>query len=403
MDRKFFLTGLRLEFRRSLKKLPLLLLMVAVLLLLSILAGSIALMLLTNQRYDKIRLAVASMDGDARLTDLVRSLNDRPEVNELLLLVEGSPPETEDWVGQERVEGALIFPSGFFKDPAHSGAPRLIVGVSEQLETVILDKMADSGIRMLATFQGGVNLLESAVNETTGDELRIRSLTEKGTDHFIRWLMGYRQLFSRMMVNSTGYLTISQHYMLSALIFFFFLAMPLFYRDLSFIHEQGWLARLRSAGIRLRHYSMMKILGLAAAMAVPLSLSLTGLRLVDSSRAPFLFLPFAAGLVLTLLTIVLMAFLCCNAGGVVAATTISSVVASSFLVFSGGLVPSVLLPASIRALIPYSPFTWIRECLGAVYGIGGNPRSLQALSASVVILAVLSARRSSRIERTLSP
>ena len=357
MDRNLFVSGLRFQIRQSLKKLPFLLGMTAVLLTLSLIAGSVAVMLLSNRRYSKVTLAVASEDADPRLTDLVRSLNGNPEVNEFLVIHEGQPDQMEGLVESGSAEGALVLSAGFFDKPARSVPPRLIIRTSQQLETVILDKMADSSIRMFAAFRQGVGRSEDVIREKVEDPTRAKELARGITEHYVRWLMGYKQMLHRVTVNSTGFLSISQHYMLSALLFFFFLTMPLYYRDLSIRNDQGWAARLRSAGVRLLSYAAVRLLGISAVLAGPLIATLLGLRLLDGSKAPPLFFQSMAGLILSMLLTVLVAFLCCNAGGIVPAITINTAVASLFLIFSGGIVPPLLLPRSVRALLPFSPLT----------------------------------------------
>lgn len=399
MDRNFFISGLCFQIRQSLKKLPFLLGMTAVLLSLSMIAGSVAVMLLSNRRYSRVTLAVASEDADPRLADLVRSLNGNPEVNEFLVIHEGQPSQMEGLIESGSAEGALVLPAGFFDKPTQSASPRLIIRSSRQLETVILDKMADSSIRMFAAFRQGVGRSEEIIREKVEDPARAKELARGMAEHYVRWLLGYKQMLRRVTVNSTGFLSISQHYMLSALLFFFFLTMPLYYRDLSIRNEQGWAARLRSAGVRLPSYAAVRVLGISAVLTGPLIASLLGLRLLDGTKAAPLFFQSMAGLILSMLLTVLISFLCSNAGGIVHAITLNTAVASVFLIFSGGIVPPLLLSPSVRTLLPFSPFTWMRDCLSGLYGVSANTQSLLRLTISVVMLAVWSAFRADRMEK----
>ncbi|NLA96441.1 MAG: hypothetical protein GX838_06335, partial [Clostridiaceae bacterium] len=212
MDRNFFISGLCFQIRQSLKKLPFLLGMTAVLLSLSMIAGSVAVMLLSNRRYSRVTLAVASEDADPRLADLVRSLNGNPEVNEFLVIHEGQPSQMEGLIESGSAEGALVLPAGFFDKPTQSASPRLIIRSSRQLETVILDKMADSSIRMFAAFRQGVGRSEEIIREKVEDPARAKELARGMAEHYVRWLLGYKQMLRRVTVNSTGFLSISQHY-----------------------------------------------------------------------------------------------------------------------------------------------------------------------------------------------
>ena len=179
-------------------------------------------------------------------------------------------------------------------------------------------------------------------------------------------------------------MTAPQHYLLSSLLFFSFLApVGILYPIYSWRRQASWLRRLRSAGKPLSVYALSQILWGAIALFLMLALVLCGLAaalllpgssLPDpavagllSSLTPHLSLSILPGLLLTALFLSAFAFLCCGAGHIFTAVSLDFVLAGAFLIISGGFIPAALLPDRINALSPFSPLTWMRDMLSPLY------------------------------------
>ena len=245
------------------------------------------------------------------------------------------------------------------------------------------------------------------------------------------WVLGRAEMYRSETASPIGgALAVPQHYLLSALLFFCFLApagvlFPVF----SWRRQAQWLRRFRGAGRPLSAYALSQMLWGALAIFLLLCLVLAGLAAAGpalsragsgvaaaggairlspatarllSGLTPHLSPALLPGLLLTALFLSAFAFLCCNSGHIFSALSLDFVLAGAFLAVSGGIAPAALLPDRINALSPYSPLTWMRELLSALYLSPGGPPPLAPglkLAASALLLVAVALLYSRRFEK----
>lgn len=385
-----FLPLLALQLRRC-RRSALGLLAMAVLALL--LAGAVGLGvggLFAGQGFDGMRLAVATEDDDPRVAaafDLLEGTDGLDALAEVLLV---TPDEAAALVRSGEISAAVVLPAGFWASvmSGENLPPTLLVDAARPVEMMLAIELAESATRVLTRAQQAVTFtLKAAEGGLLG---------EADTDKLVRdinlaygsWVLGKDSMFRPVTAGGAAGIAPGQRTLLCAALYFACLGTTVLYGFYAFGRQGGWLARYKVAGSRLWRYVASQLLGGALALLPFLALLLIGIRLAGGADAGFsaAFLP---GLVLVCLGLSCFAFLLCNTGGLASAVTLMFMLASLGLVTSGGLIPRVLLPGPLAALVPFSPIGWAGQALAPLFGGPFSPGAVGLLAAACAGLAAL--------------
>lgn len=390
MKPRFFTAGLRLQLALVLRRLPALLCMVLAVLLLSALGATAAAGYLASGRFANLTLAVVVLDEDDRLDTMVQMLGNTPEIKSFATLVQAEQPQAYQMVESGEAAAALVLPEGFFHSllTGENLAPTLVVDSAKPVETALLVKLARSTVRILASVQQGIGYT-MAVYDLQQPGAPPRYEAEYGINYkYFTWVLGTGGLYRSLTVNTSGVLSVPQHYLLSALLYFVMLAIPVLYRVLSLAAQRGWVRRLRAAGCPTGPYVLGQLLLAGAVFALLLGLLALG-AVCFAGGQPIQWAGFVPGLLLCAIFMACYAWLCCNLGGVTAASVFNFLLATGFLVTSGGLIPQVLLPAPLAALVPFSPLGWMHSALSPLFGAPAGSWCLPALAVASGLLLAL--------------
>jgi len=377
-------------------------------------AGSV---LMDGRGFSPLTLAVADETGDSRLPQLMAYLGEMEDVRSYARLVMTGPAEARVMVAGGSAAAALIFPRGFL-DSVYRGenfSPLLVLDSSRPLEVFGLSLLADGAGAMLTNAQKGVYYTMAVYDMIRPDNPGYDQVLREINLNYAGWFFTRSGMYRTQTVSPTGgALTVPQHYLLSALLFFCFLApAAVLFPFYSLQRQSLWLRRLRGACKPLAAYVLAQILWGALAIFLLLGLVLAGLSAAGggldvaslsqvetdnmseavrllSGLAPRLPLSrwtdLLPGLLLTALFLSAFSCICCNTGHIFSAVGLCFIFAGLFLTMSGGLVPPVLLPKWIVALSPFCPLTWMRSVLSALYLPGADT----VMAASGIKLAAVS-------------
>ena len=403
--KNLLLACMGLQLRVARKRLLALLAMGLAALLLSAAVAAGAGRLLAGQGFAGLRIAVASEEADERIDLLLDVLADMQDVQAFADIQRAAPGEVESLVRSGAVNAAVVLPQGFVHSlmTGENLSPRLILDASRPLEAMMVARLAENAARMLAKAQQAVGYAaavyggQQAQTPPLGDVLAQVNLT------FAVWVLQRGEMFRTVLVNPTGALTLAQHYLLCALLFFALLCVPVLYRLYSLGEQKGWLARLRGAGCGVGVWMASQVAVGALALFLLLCLLLLAAGLALGGGLSLWLVP---GLVLAALFLSCFGFVLCNVGGPLPSVSLGFLLALTFWVAAGGVVPLVLLPAPVAALAPLSPLVWLRDALAPLFGAPGSPGALAALGGGCAVLlglGYLQARAAARAGGEATP
>ncbi|MCL1805318.1 MAG: hypothetical protein FWG28_04885 [Clostridiales bacterium] len=446
----FFRACFRLHWPRVRKLLPLFVAMALLLLLFCFGAAAAGSLLLGGKGFSPIVLAVADESEESPIAQIMARLTEMEDIRAYVRPVMAAPEDARSMVADETAAAAIVFPGGFLDSVYHGEnlSPLLILDSARPLEVFGLSVLAENAGSMLANAQKGSYFIQSVYGYVQPAEPDFNRMLWEVDLKYASWVLSRGEMYRRELVTPIGgALSQPRHYLLSAMLFFCFLAPAgLLYPFFSWSRQRSWLLRLRGGGQPLSAYALSQIVWGAAAVFLLLALLLGGFSAAGAmasgsalnvyggvyggsgssagnsagssagnsadsgtSSGASLLSPAAArlladlkpglsasalpGLLLIAVFLSVFTFLCCSTGHIFSALSLDFVLAAVFLVLSGGLVPAALLPGSVRALSPYSPLTWMRELMAALYlpGAGSWASAPFAKLASVTLLLIAAA------------
>lgn len=220
--RGFFASSIGLQLRLLCRRLPALLCMVLVVFLLAAAAAGAAQGLLGTSNFVALDFAVAVEDDDPRVAPLLSLVTSVPEISDYATVHLVDTGTAMDMVENGQAAAALVLPQGFLTSvlTGENMAPILVVDSSRPMETVLISKLAQSTIRILTDAQQGIYYtiavydLYGLEEPTRGDFIYQANLT------YFEWVLGADSMFAKQTVNTTGALTVMQHYLLCMVFFF---------------------------------------------------------------------------------------------------------------------------------------------------------------------------------------
>lgn len=408
----FFAYCFRLNLPRMKKPLLAFIVMALIISLVGIVI-SIGGLKLLSKNYSPFILAIADDSGDPALAGFIAYLGETDGMRSHTRFIKTDSEQARSMVAQGRAAAALILPEGFLEsvDTGDNLSPLLIFSMSRPLETLGVSVLIESAASMLSNAQKGIYLTDSIYGAINPAEPEYEKMIWDINIKYMNWVSNRGDMFQRRLILPTGgELTISRHYLLSALCFFIFLAPAgLLYPAFSWDKDRSWLKRLHPANKSLFIYALAQVIWGAIAILALIVLILVGLSVAcrlalaaytgpgaiagagatnalagpgASSMLADLIPAFSLrtcaaalpGMILSAIFISACVFLCCNSGQIVPALSLCFLIAAAFLILSGGAVPLAFMPAKMRSLSPYSPFTWMRDSLALLYPRAGAAR-----------------------------
>lgn len=386
-------------------------------------------LLLEGKGFSPITIAVADEDGDPQIRQFLTYLTDMEDIGSYIRPVMTAPGSARTMVAEGDAAAALILPRGFL-DSVYQGKnlpPLLIMDAARPLEVFGLSLLAENAGSMLANAQKGSYFIQSAYNFINPAEPDYDRMLWEVDMKYAFWVLGRSDMYRSETVSPVGgSLNVAQHYLLSALIFFCYLAPAgLLYPIFSWKRHGAWLRRIRGTGRPLSAYALAQILWGTIAITLLLLVVIGGLSAAGSilttagsgpfaggvgtslqsqpaarllaTLAPRLSLSLLPGVLLSALFLSAFIFLCCNTGYIFTAVSLDFILAGVFLAISGGLVPPALLPKGVAALGPYCPSVWMRDLLSGLYlpdvALPAAGMKLAAAALLLIAAALLFCRR----------
>jgi hypothetical protein len=408
----FFVASIRLNLRRMIKPLLLFCCMAFLLLFLGLTAASAGGLIWERGEFSPVGLAVADEDGESQMPQIIERLATMQDISSYIAPVMVSPDEARTMVAEGYVSAAVVFPEGFINSifSGENLSPLLILNPAQPVEAFALSILDDNAGSMLVNAQKGSYLVQAVYDYIRPAEPDFYRMLMEVDMKYAVWVLSRSELYRSETVSPTGgALSIAQHYLLSFLVFFCFLApVGVLYPIYSWKLQPGWLLRIRGSGRPMTAYVLAQLICGAAVIFILLFLIFGGLSFAGAVMARLS--PEAARLMAGLsprlspgspsilpallsasLFLSVFAFLCCSTGHIFPAVSLDFLLAAAFMTVSGGFVPAVLLPKALSRLGAYSPLTWMRGALSVIYvpdaGWAGALYCLR-LAASAILLLV---------------
>jgi hypothetical protein len=393
----FFGACMRLHWLRIKKPLLYFCGMALLLLLFCFGAAAVGSLLLEGGGFSPITLAVADEAEESQIPQIMTRLADMEDIRTYIRPVSATPMSARVMVAEGDAAAAIIFPVGFL-DSVYTGenySPLLILDAARPLEVFGLSLLAESAGSMLVNAQKGSYFIQAVYDSIKPAAPESDRMLWEVDMKYAVWVLTRGAMYQPETVSPTGgALNVTQHYLLSALLFFCFIApVGLLFSFYSWGRQSSWLLRVRGAGKPLPLYAAAQILWGSAAVFLFQVLTLAGLSAAGtalhkaagrgtgaglfslnptvshllSGMTPRLSPSILPGLLFIALFLSAFAFLCCNTGHLFSALSLDFILAGVFLIVSGGFIPAALLPKRISALSPYSPLTWMRGLLSGLY------------------------------------
>ncbi|WP_251317272.1 ABC transporter permease [Flintibacter muris] len=334
--------------------------------------------------FNGVTLAVTAPEGDNVPQLLEQFIGDMEDIAQYCKIAAMDQEEAMSALERGEVTAVLVLPPDFIHGVMWGDNPdlRLVVSGDRPLESLLLLWVGQSACDILSAFQSGVYAVLELYEQAPPPGLTRDQVVFDINLRYIALAMDRNSLFQTQTVSATQALPIPLHYALSLTAYFSLAAAPLFVP----IYSGDWLCvqrRLRSAGrgVWAGYFS-----GVAAGVPALLLLSLPTL-LLEGEGSPLA----AAGscLIMALFCSVFCSLCCLVSENAASCGVIAFTVAVLSLALAGGIVPPVLLPASVRRLSWLSPVTWLRQLAAGPMGYPVDWSSWVCLGLSAAGMAAL--------------
>jgi len=354
---RFFGSCVILTWGRLRRQLWLLAGLVLLCLLLPLGAGRVAEALLSRGvDFAGVTLAVAAPEGDGGAAMAEKYLGGMEDVAQYCRIAAMDYEEALEALEAGEVTAVLCLPEHFVQGVMTGANPdlRLIVSGDRPLESLLLLWVGQSASDILASFQSGVYTVLDLYRESPPPGLSWDQAVFDINYRYIALALDRAQFFRLREVSATQSLPVPLHYSLSLLAYFALACAPLFMPA----YGGDWLRfqrRLRGAG---RSCAAGYFSGVSAAAGALTALLLPGLLAAGGGHPLALA---GAGALMAAFCALFCALCCLAAGSAGRCGTLASLTALLSLALAGGIVPPVLLPASLGRLGWLSPVTWLRQ------------------------------------------
>lgn len=336
--------------------------------------------------FDGMHLAITGPEGDPVPELVAQLLPGMEDVSRYCQVSAMGYDEALEALEEEQVTAVLVLPAGFIDGVLTGANPsvELIVPADKPLESLLTLWVGQSASDLLAAVQSSIYAVLEIYSQSPMEGLSYSDVVGGINLRFISWTLNRQDMFRVQQIAVTEQLPVGLHYGLSLLAYLLLAAAPF----LKSIYEGSWIRsqrRLLAAGRR--------------PMALWLAALIAGWVVLFPVTAAALLLNLQGNAVLVLAVAALGSLFCCAFAGLccmVSASTASCGVVSFlgalvFLTAGGGVLPPVMLPKTLRALIGYSPVTWLRNLWAVPAGYELPVGQLWALTIGTVVMIGLTA------------
>lgn len=337
--------------------------------------------------FSGIKLAVTAPEGDSVPQMLEQVMANMQDISQYCEFRSMDRDEAIRALEQGEVTAVLELPQDFVSGILNAKNPdvKLIVPDDRPLEALLTLWVGQSASDMLASFQNGIYAVLELYRAYQPEGLTYNDVMTAINMRYINWTINRQDMFRTQTLSATDQLPIQLHYGLSMLAYLLLSLAPLFMT----VYQKDWLSAQR----RLRAAGRGELGGFFCAL---IACTVVLLPLVVLPQLVFFRGAFLQTIGISLLSAAFCAAfgsLCCllssDTGSCGALSFCCSVI---FLALAGGIIPPVLLPATLRDLMELSPVTWLRNA--AFFPTGEyetDPGAFVFLLTGTVILVFLSA------------
>ena len=282
------------------------------------------------------------------------------------------------------VTAVLYVPWEFVLGIMSGENPDIIVYVNEDqpLESLLLYWVGQSAADMLASVQAGIYSVQNSHAANPPAHLSRSDMIDQINLVYIGWTLNRQTIFQTVPLNAAGSLPVDVHYQLSLLAWLALTMAPV----LCVLFDPKRLASRRR--LRVLGYSEKSCYFSDFTACAILLFALTALPLCRMQDAT------VAGGILTAVVFSVLCgsfgCLCCLlTGNSARCGALSFLISLAALALSGGIVPPVMLPQTLRNLQWLSPVTWLRDVAAAALGYEGSASSLICLTACLILMTLL--------------
>ena len=332
-----------------------------------------------------VTLAITAPPGDETPRQLERYMNGMEDVAQFCRFMAMEEGQALEALGRGEVTAVLALPENFIQGVRYGENPdlRLIAAGDRPLESLLLLWVGQSASDILSAFQSGVYAVLELYEEAPPAGLTRDQVVFDINLRYIDMALGRSDFFRVEEVSATQALPIPLHYALSLLAYFALSAAPLFMP----VYSAGWLRfqrRLRGAG---RGCGVGFAAGVAAGTPALLLLLAPALLAAGGGRRPLALLGAAA--LMAAFCSLFCALCCLAAGSAGRCGALAFLISLLSLALAGGIVPPVLLPASLGRLSRFSPVTWLRQLAAWPMGYPVPASTWACLALSAAGMALL--------------
>ena len=215
---RFFLIYIKMEVKRAIRYLPLLLLGIALLGIL--LGGGFFLgsrMLYGDEVSGRIQVAVVLPEDDPLAGKAMRMVESLESVKSLCDFQEMSREDAEAELKKGSIYAALLIPDGFVQDIMNgTNTPVTVVFPGQsRTENLIFEQLTSAGARILGAAQAGIYSGDEYLIEN-GRENEISTLEEEMNRLYLSANLSRKDYFKRIQISGTGDVSVAGFYAASS-------------------------------------------------------------------------------------------------------------------------------------------------------------------------------------------
>lgn len=310
--------------------------------------------------FEGITLALTCGEEDENLHLVRQFLNSMEDMSRYVTFLSMEQTQAMEALEKGEVTAVLHVPWDYVLGIMSGENPDIIVYVNEDqpLEGLLLYWVGQSAADLLASVQAGIYAVQDSHAVNPPENLPRWQMIEQINLVYITWTLNRQALFRTVPLSAAVSMPVSTHYQLSLLVWLLLSIAPVFCP----LFDPKRLAsrrRLRSLGYSEKSCYFSDFTACSLLLLVLAILPLVTLAGLAGMLLAVVFALFCAG----------FGCLCCLlTGNSARCGGLSFLVSLAALALSGGIVPPVMLPQTLRNLQWLSPVTWLRDLAAAALG-----------------------------------
>lgn len=333
--------------------------------------------------FEGITLALTCGEEEENLHLVRQFLNSMEDMSRYVTFLSMEQSLAMEALEKGEVTAVLHVPWDFVRGIMSGENPDITVYVNEDqpLEGLLLYWVGQSAADMLASVQAGIYSVQDSHAANPPSHLSRSDMIDQINLVYINWTLNRQTLFKTVPLSAAGSLPVDLHYQLSILSWLALSMAPVF----CVLFDPKRLAsrrRLRALGYSEKSGYFSDFTACALLLFAITVLPLTFLE--GSSVIGGIFTAF----VFCLLCGSFGCLCCLLTGNSARCGSLSFLVSLLALALSGGIVPPVMLPQTLRQLQWLSPVTWLRDLAAAPLGYDCSLSSAVCLILSMALMTV---------------